>query len=298
MVKSVLKEVAPRLREVLAAIDNWEQVEEIRLRLNRPLVIKGRFGEYGINYFMQKCQVIDSYIVTNEDISRTIQIMSKNSWYALEEEVRSGYLTLENGHRVGIVGKVILEQGRIKNIKHVSGLNIRLAREIRGSANQIMRQLFLQGELLSTLIISPPGCGKTTLLRDIARQLSNQGFNVVIIDERSEIAACYHGCPQLDVGLRTDVLDGCPKAEGITMALRGMSPQLIITDEIGHPADGLALAEAMKSGVKVISSCHGDSLADVRQRQWVKECSSLFQQAIVLSRRNGPGTIEQVLKWK
>lgn len=296
MVRTILNQVAPSIRQLLMEIKEWEQIEEIRLRVNKPLVIKGGFGEFGLNANAQRCTIKESYRVTTEDLSRTIQIMTNNSWYALEDEVRAGYLTLPNGHRVGLVGKVILDKGKIHTVKYVSGLNIRLAREILGSADPVISRLFSGNELLSTLIISPPGCGKTTLLRDIARQISDSGTDVVIVDERSEIAACYQGIPQLDVGVRTDVLDGCPKASGITMVLRAMSPRVIITDEIGHPDDGFALADAMKAGVKIISSCHGDSLQGVSQRQWVKQSESVFQQAIILSRRHGPGTIEQVLK--
>lgn len=297
MASKILNQLAPNLRDILENRVDWDTVEELRLRVGRPLVIKDKFQEYGMNFF-GKCQVADSYCVTTDDLNRSVQIMTQNSWYAIDEEIRAGYLTLAGGHRVGICGKVVMEKGEIKTLKYINGLNIRIARQVIGAAKLVLPKLYFSNKLSSTLIISPPGCGKTTLLRDISRQLSNSGMDVVIIDERSEIAACYQGIPQLDVGLRTDVIDGCPKAMGIMMALRGMTPQVIVTDEIGHPDDGYALADVIRAGVNVISSCHGSSLEAVQARAWVQLGGSVFTQAIILSRRNGPGTIEQVLKWE
>jgi stage III sporulation protein AA len=287
--------MAPSLRRFLDIVHTWDKIEEIRLRVNQPLTIKEQHMEYGINR-KGVCRLMDSYRVTAEDIIRTMEMMTENSWYALEDEIRAGYLTLAGGHRVGISGKVVLENGLIKTIKYINGLNIRLAREIVGAADAVMPHILRFGRIISTLVISPPGCGKTTLLRDICRQLSNQGFNVVVIDERSEIAACYRGAPQLNVGPCTYVLDGCPKAQGIPMAIRGMAPQVIITDEAGHPDDGLALADAARAGVSVVASCHGSEWLSVKQHTWIRQGGTAFKQAIVLSRRNGPGTVEQVLK--
>ena len=291
----LLQYLAPNLRSRLSSLRTWDKVEEIRLRVNQPLAVKEQRVEYGINH-QGVCQLAEGYRVTVEDLTRTVEIMTENSWYALEDEIRAGYLTLTGGHRVGICGKVVLEDGLIKTIKYVNGLNIRLAREVIGAADHVIAQIVRAGQITSTLIISPPGCGKTTLLRDICRQLSGRGFNVVVIDERSEIAACYRGVPQLDVGLSTYVLDGCPKAQGIPMALRGMAPQVIITDEIGHPNDGLALADAVRAGVQVIASCHGMTWESVKQHTWMELGGAAFKQAVLLSRRKGPGNIEQVLK--
>lgn len=291
----LLQFLAPNLRNLFRHVPAWDKIEEIQLRVNQPLVIKELQRLYGINVG-GVCRLSESYRVTAEDIARTVEMMTQNSWYALEDEIRAGYLTLAGGHRVGISGKVVLEDGLIKTIKYINGLHIRLAREIKGAADRVMPQIVRAGQIISTLIVSPPGCGKTTLLRDICRQLSQQGFNAVVIDERSEIAACHRGIPQLDVGPSTYVLDGCPKAQGIPIALRGMAPQVIITDEIGHPNDGLALADAARAGVQVIASCHGTAWEHVKQRAWMQQGGAAFKQVVLLSRRSGPGTIEQVLK--
>ncbi len=296
MVVKVIDSLAPRLRNLFVRFNAWHTVEEIRLRINKPIVIHSSLGAYSLEQHGNKCQVAEGYCITEDDLNRTIGLMTSNSWYALEDEIRSGYLTLPGGHRVGLTGKTILDKGNIKTLKYLGSINIRLARQILGAADSVMPRILRSGVVRSTVLISPPGCGKTTLLRDIARQISNCGINVVIIDERSEIAACHQGVPQLDVGLQTDVLDGCPKASGITMALRGMSPQVIITDEIGRLEDGPALADVMRAGVKVITSCHGAAITALHQRVWLKQCEGVFEQAVVLSRKSGPGTIEGVLK--
>ena len=290
--------LAPKLRKMVAEVLLKPGLEEIRLRLERPLMIKGDQGYICVSEEGQPCRPDRSYLVSADDLQRTIQIITKNSWYAWEQELLGGYLTLPGGHRVGIGGKAVFANGVLKSVKDISSLNFRVAKEIIGCAGSVLNKVLLGPEqkILSTLIVSPPGCGKTTLLRDLTRQIANRGVQVAVIDERSEIAACYEGVPQLDVGFQSDILDGYSKEVGVNHALRGLSPQVVVTDEIGHQRDAWVLAELSRSGVKVIATCHGSSLSQVKAKNWAQSSMGVFETVVILSRRNGPGTIESVLR--
>lgn len=276
----------------------WPTLEEIRLRLERPLMIKDESGFLYISPQGQSCPPHAAYLVNRDDIERTLQLVTENSWYAWEQEILGGFVTLPGGHRVGIGGQAVYAQGMLKTIRHVSSLNFRQARQVVGAADSIINTVVSKASdnVLSTLIVSPPGCGKTTLLRDLTRQVANRGFQVVVIDERSELASSYRGVPQLDVGAQTDVLDGYSKQVGVYHALRALGPQIVVTDEIGHSEDAWILAELARSGVKVIATCHGSSWEQLKKRSWAKACLGIFELVIVLSRRLGPGTIESVLR--
>jgi stage III sporulation protein AA len=244
--------------------------------------------------------------VTGDDIAKTLQLISNNSLYALEQEFRHGYLTLPGGHRVGFVGEAVLEKGRIKTLKHVSSLNFRLARQLKGCADPLMPYLLRSGSArpYHTLIISPPRCGKTTLLRDIVRQLSNgvdslgfSGTDIGLVDERSELAGCFQGVPQNEIGVRTDVLDNCPKSEGMLLLLRSMSPQVVATDEIGQADDIAVLEEMLNAGIAIITTVHGLNLHEIELRPaWHRILSArVFERYVVLGRTLGPGTIETII---
>ena len=197
--------------------------------------------------------------------------ISRHSLYAFEEEVKQGFLTIQGGHRIGLAGKAILDERGIRTIKYISFLNIRLAHQIIGCADRIMPYLYENKEVLHTLIISPPRCGKTTLLRDVIRQLSNgvgsqKGVNVGVVDERSEIGACFHGAPQNDLGIRTDILDCCPKAKGMMMMIRTMSPRVIAVDEVGSREDLDAMEYVMNCGCKLVATVHGNAVEDMLQK--------------------------------
>src|SRR5699024_2361318 len=188
-----------------------------------------------------------------------------------------------------------------KTMRDLSSLNIRIAKEKKGVALPILPYLVEGGRLLNTLVISPPQHGKTTLLRDLARVISYgnvhlSGKKVGIVDERSEIAACVHGMPQRDVGPRTDILDACPKAEGIMMMIRSMSPDVIIADEIGRPEDTVAIQEALNAGVCMMTSVHGSSLSDITRRPTFSRMigQGMFQRYILLGRSKGVGTVESI----
>lgn len=271
----------------------FEDIEEIRLRVNKPLIL----------YRNKKEKILaDSHIPTSDDIMLTLELMSDYSLYALEEELKNGYITLQGGHRVGITGKVVLDKGHIKTIKNINGMNIRISHQIIGCADSMIDYICSnEGKISHTLIVSPPRCGKTTLLRDIVRQLSNgttnrHGMTIGVVDERSEIAGCYKGIPQNDIGIRTDVLDGCPKAEGIMILLRSMSPDIIAVDEIGRNEDIYAIEEILNAGIKIICTVHGRTLEDIQQKPVLSKLieKNIFEKIIVLSRDKGAGTIQGV----
>nr|WP_204618310.1 stage III sporulation protein AA [Desulforadius tongensis] len=286
--------------------DVLARLEELRLRQNRPLVVGLSDGDV----FLQREGGLTksperAYIVDADDIQRTTQLVSNSSVYALEEELKNGYITIPGGHRVGITGKVVAEHGRVKTIKYISGFNIRISRQVLGAADEVLKDLISpQGEVYHTMLISPPRCGKTTLLRDIVRQLSNgipglnfPGTTVAVVDERSEIAGCHRGIPQQDVGVRTDVLDACPKAEGMMMLLRSMSPRVIATDEIGRMEDVEALEEVLNAGVKVLTTVHGSSLEELKRRPAIQKLLKLqvIERLVFLDRSRGAGTIKMVM---
>lgn len=306
LVKDILPTLSLNLRSIIGAIplEVIKTLQEIRLRKGRPLMVVTGTGDYYIKPGGKPIEFLENtYIVSEDDIGKTLEIMSDSSLYALEEELKNGYLTLPGGHRVGIVGKVVMDLGQIKTMKSISGLNIRISRALPGVANKVISRITDVSGPLNTLIVSPPRCGKTTLLRDIVRKFSNgvpemglPGFKVGLVDERSEIASCYEGVPRNDVGPRTDILDACPKAYGMIMLIRSMSPDIIATDEIGKKEDAEALEDALNAGVKVIVTAHGRDIDEIQKRPYIKHLieSNVFQRIVVLSQRNGAGTVEGV----
>ncbi len=303
----ILPGVSPKVSSIISRLnDNYiANLEEIRMRLGKPLMINCCKADYMVTSFGTIANSIDAaYNVSRDDCEMTMQLLSNYSIYAIEDELKNGYITLKGGHRVGIVGKGILESGKLKALKNISGFNIRLSRQIIGAADNLIKFLLKRGSIYNTLIISPPQCGKTTLLRDIVRQLSCgvpsfnfKGLKVGLVDERSEVAGSFMGMPQNDVGFRTDVLDACPKSLGITMLIRSMSPQVVATDEIGSKYDAEAIYEALNCGVRIITTIHGDGLEDILSRPYIGDLvrNRVFERLIILSSSNGPGTVEEII---
>lgn len=271
---------------------DMNMLQEIRIKIGLPLILETNYGEKVIDYI---CKVEDLRIVT--------QRISKYSLYAFEEDIKQGFITIKGGHRIGLTGEWVMEKEKIKTIRNISSLNIRVTKEIIGAANSVIPHIIQKNNVINTIIISPPKCGKTTLLRDITRCLSNgissRGFSgkkISVIDERSEIGACFKGVPQMNLGMRTDVFDNCVKSEGMIMAIRSMSPEVIICDEIGTNKDVEALIKAFSSGVSIITSIHGYGVKDLYNREIFKELliNKVIKRVIVLGNSKGPGTIEEI----
>ncbi|MEF9991088.1 MAG: stage III sporulation protein AA [Romboutsia sp.] len=303
----IVNSLSINLREKIKQIQKEDiNIEEIRLRSQKPLILNANNKDYFYNESKKTLQqkMDNPYIVTKEDIEQTFQMICKYSIHTFMDDIKKGFITLRGGHRIGIVGKAIVEDGQVKNIKHISSLNIRVSRQIKGCSDKVLNHIIKSdNQVNNTLIISPPQCGKTTLVRDVVRNLSNgveeygfKGIKVALIDERNEIAGSYLGIPQMDVGIRTDIIETCPKDIGIMMLLRSMSPNLIVTDEIGSEAEIKALYTALNGGVSLITTVHGDSIEDIRNRKELSNLldKELFKKVIILSAKKGPGTVDKI----
>lgn len=253
--------------------------EELRVRAERPLEVVAA----GKPWFVSADGTAEphpsgAYRPTREDCDRLMECITRHSLYSFEEQLRRGFITVAGGHRVGLAGRAVVENGRIRLLRDVAGLNFRIAREVIGAAEPVLPRLIdLASEsIYHTLVLSPPQGGKTTFVRDLARLVSygrwppgmslGKGLKVGIVDERSEIAACDKGVPTFDVGPRTDVLDGCPKAEGMLMMVRSLSPDVLVVDEIGGAEDAGAVEEAAHAGVRVVATAHAWGVVDAEKR--------------------------------
>jgi stage III sporulation protein AA len=244
-----------------------ESLEEIRMRCRLPVqVIAGGRETWLLD---EKGQ---PWILSEDNFRKILEKLFHASPYAHEEELKQGYFTVEGGHRIGVGGTILMDKGEILSISPIRSLNIRIAHEIKGCANRIL-ECFRTHGIGHTLIVSPPGMGKTTLLRDLVRQVSNflEGKSVALIDERKEIAGCIKGIPQYDVGQRTDILDNCPKTAGMLMAIRALAPYVLAVDEIGGKEDVEALGYASCCGCKLFATIHGNGISELKQKPYISD---------------------------
>lgn len=260
----------------------FENLQELRLRSSRPVVL----------YYSTEKAIIEDLVPDGSDISETVANFCRNSVYAHWEDIREGFVTLPGGHRVGIGGRAVKNENGLSGMTDFSSVNIRIAREYKGSANGCIKYIIKEEKILNTVIISPPGVGKTTLLRDITRLLASR-YKVTIIDERFEIAATEGGRPQFDIGNEADVLSGFSKSMGITHALRSLSPDVIICDEIGTDNDRRAIENILKGGCKIITSMHGYSIEEALTKK--KELMELFDVAVLLWHNKGKPEVAKCL---
>lgn len=278
----VLEYLPATIREKIES-DPHFSIEEIRLRAGKPLILK----------IGQEMQVID-YIVKQQEILQAFERICENSVYSYRRQICDGYITIRGGNRVGIVGSAVVENGQVININYISSLNFRIARQQIGCSNSIIEDIIdkSNNSIHNTLIVSPPGCGKTTLLRDIVRNISDgieeigfKGNTVGVVDERGEIAAMYKGMPQNDIGIRTDVVDNMPKPEAMRILVRSMCPEVIVCDEIGSIKDIEAIDYAMCSGVKGVFTAHGKNIDEINQNPELSKLLNkhVFERIILLN---------------
>lgn len=283
-------------RDAIGRLDvsTQQSLEEVRFREGRPVYLYG-------NDWISPLPGHSTEVLHQTEIERVLAVLADHSIYAHVNELRQGFITLHGGHRVGVAGRAILTDNVPSAIHRVSGLNLRHARAVLGPGTALLEHIQKAGVSgRSFLVFSPPRCGKTTVIRDICRHLGDGGVRVVVVDERSEIAGLGSTVGAgFDLGLHTDVLDAWPKPEGIEVAIRTLSPDVVVVDELGTVRDVIAIDRARHSGVDVVATLHAASLQDVLCRDALKPAitTGLFDALVLLSRRHGPSTIEKIWRF-
>ena len=285
--ENIISEIMQNINQPIAEI-----TEEIRIRNNKPIVLK-----------ISQEKLILKHIINSEEIEKIFMKICENSIYSYQKQISEGFITIKGGHRIGLTGSAVVENNKIINLNYISSLNFRIAREKKGCSINVLNEIINtdKNHIYNTLIISPPGCGKTTILIDIIRNLSNgipskiSSKTIGLVDERCEIAAMYKGVPQNDVGQMTDVITNCSKSVGMKMLIRSMAPQIIACDEIGSKDDVQAINSAICSGIKGIFTLHGNNIDEIKKNPELSELFSknLIEKIIILS-ETCKGKIEKI----
>jgi len=284
-----------RVQEMLRFVREDEAIEEIRLRAEKPLQLC--FADRDRLVYASRGRPA----VTAEDCRETLERVCERSLYAWEDELKNGFITLAGGYRVGVCGRTVSRDGRAERMMDVTGLNFRISRAVVGVSQKLLPSISDGRFPYSTLVISAPGCGKTTMLRDLARQCSYGGYGVQpcrvgVVDSRYELAGSIRGVPQFDLGPRTDVLSGSGKAEGMRLMVASMSPHVLIVDELSFAEDIEAAREAAACGVRLLAGAHAGDVSMLIERPTFRELirSRLFDRYVLLGRSHGVGTVEAV----
>ncbi len=266
-------------------------LEEIRFRVDRPVYL------YGGSWNQPLAHPSVATRLSLGDIERIVEVLVEHSLYARVDELRHGYVTISGGHRVGIAGRAVIAGGKVETVRQITGLNMRVARQIKGVGETVLRQLWVREGAGSWLLAAPPRAGKTTLLRDLVRILADQGNRVVVIDERSEIAGVgASGISPFEMGCHTDVLDGWPKPAGIEIAIRTLGPDIVAVDELGGEEDLAAVAHARQAGARVIATVHARTPEDLLGRAAFSQAwrQGIFDAVVFLRRDPLVGTIDRI----
>jgi len=296
----ILPYLSLNIRKRLKSFDDnfWDKLTNIRINVNSPVILELGAERCYLSDCETTLQLSKAYFATSSDTADIYELITASSAYAYAHSINEGYVTLPGGNRVGVSGNCSMEGEKIKCVRNIYAFNFRIAHERIGASELVLSDIYVNGEVKNTLIISPPGCGKTTMLRDIARSLGKLEMigkinQCAIIDERNEIACLHNDTSQVDIGTNNFVISNCLKSVAIPIVTRSMTPDVIVVDEMCSKKDFESALYAKQSGCKIIASVHGKD-------EFVNEMNNagydnFFDTTIILSNKKGPGTIEKII---